>query len=80
METLDAAVYHAAFHLIAKHEETRTVTVVGSARAVLFHGAAELGHGGEHGVILILSKVQPEGCDGLGQVTGAPDIWLANKA
>ena len=72
METLDSAVNRAAFHLIAKHEETRAVTVVGSARAVLLHGAAELGHGGEHDVVLILPKVPPESCDGLGEVTGAP--------
>src|SRR6185369_1899142 len=60
----EGAVHLAAVDPVAEDEQAGAVAVVGASRAVLAHGAAELGHGGEQHVVLVRRpEVGPERFD-----------------
>ena len=67
------AVDLAALHRATEHHHQTAVPVIGAARAVLFHCAAELGHSHNHHVFHPVTEVLAEGRDRIGKLI--QQIW-----
>src|SRR5215475_11754632 len=68
LKSRPCSVDFAAGHRATHHHHETAMPMIGAAGAILFNGAAELGHGYNHHVFHAVAKILTEGRDRVGKL------------